>query len=99
METINVTQAKAHLSRLLERVARGETVLVVRRGRVIARIEPAGTGSEGAGASVLDALQREGVLRRPAKRPDPKVLRGRKPPMPRGKGLLDALLSEREEGR
>lgn len=40
MDQINVQEAKTHLSRLLARVERGETIVLARGGRPIARIEP-----------------------------------------------------------
>lgn len=40
MLTVNVHEAKTHLSRLLERVEAGEEVLIARRGKVVARLVP-----------------------------------------------------------
>ena len=36
--TVGVHEAKTHLSRLLERVAGGEEILITRRGTVVARL-------------------------------------------------------------
>jgi prevent-host-death family protein len=41
MLTVGAFEAKTHLSALLERVARGEEVLVTRHGKAIARRVPA----------------------------------------------------------
>lgn len=38
METVNTHEAKTHLSRLLERVARGEEFIIARAGKPIARL-------------------------------------------------------------
>lgn len=38
---VGVHEAKTHLSQLLVRVARGEEVLIARRGEVVARLVPA----------------------------------------------------------
>jgi prevent-host-death family protein len=38
MSTFNVREAKTQLSRLLERVARGEEVVIVKRGRPVAKL-------------------------------------------------------------
>ncbi len=38
--TVNVHQAKTHLSRLLERVRQGEEIIIARAGRPIARLVP-----------------------------------------------------------
>ena len=40
METVNVHEAKTHLSRLLERVEAGEEVILARNGRPVARLVP-----------------------------------------------------------
>ena len=44
LDTVNVHEAKTHLSRLLERVERGEEVVIARAGKPVARLvsmEPA----------------------------------------------------------
>ena len=41
MIRVNVHQAKTHLSKLLERVAAGEEVVIPRAGRPVARLVPA----------------------------------------------------------
>jgi prevent-host-death family protein len=41
MITVDTSEAKAHLSALLEHVARGEEVVITRRGQPIARLMPA----------------------------------------------------------
>ena len=40
METISVAETKSHLSELLNRVARGEEIVITRRGRPVARLMP-----------------------------------------------------------
>ncbi|MFN8619858.1 MAG: type II toxin-antitoxin system Phd/YefM family antitoxin [Chloroflexota bacterium] len=40
METVNVYEAKTHLSKLLERVERGETVVIARAGKPVALLSP-----------------------------------------------------------
>jgi prevent-host-death family protein len=42
MKTVNIHEAKTHLSRLLKRVAAGENVVIARAGRPIARLVPFG---------------------------------------------------------
>jgi prevent-host-death family protein len=37
---VQASEAKTHLPRLLDEVERGETIIITRRGRRIARIEP-----------------------------------------------------------
>lgn len=40
MEVVNIHEAKTHLSALLDRVAAGETVLLARRNKPVARLMP-----------------------------------------------------------
>ncbi|HZR02366.1 MAG TPA: type II toxin-antitoxin system Phd/YefM family antitoxin [Burkholderiales bacterium] len=40
MRTVNVHEAKTHLSKLLERVEAGEEVVIARAGRPVARLVP-----------------------------------------------------------
>ena len=40
MRTIQASEAKAHLPQLLDDVERGETLIITRHGRAIARIVP-----------------------------------------------------------
>jgi prevent-host-death family protein len=41
MVTVNLAQAKAHLSELLDRVEAGEEVVITRRGQAVGHIMPA----------------------------------------------------------
>lgn len=40
METVGAHEAKTHLPRLLDRVARGESLTITRQGRPVARLVP-----------------------------------------------------------
>ena len=40
MESVGAYQAKTHLPRLLDRVARGEEIQITRNGRAVARLVP-----------------------------------------------------------
>jgi len=40
MVTVNLVQAKAHLSELLDKVEAGEEVIITRHGRAVAHIHP-----------------------------------------------------------
>jgi prevent-host-death family protein len=40
-ESVNVHEAKTHLSKLLERVARGEEIVIAKAGRPVAKLVPA----------------------------------------------------------
>ena len=41
MDTINLTQAKARLSELLDRIEAGHEVVITRRGKAVAHLSPA----------------------------------------------------------
>jgi prevent-host-death family protein len=40
MQTVNIHEAKTHLSRLLEQVANGDEVIIAKAGKPIARLAP-----------------------------------------------------------
>lgn len=40
MHTVNIHEAKTHLSRLLERAAAGEEIVIARAGKPLARLMP-----------------------------------------------------------
>lgn len=44
--TIGSFEAKTHLAHLLERVERGEEIVITRRGKPVARLVPAHTGHD-----------------------------------------------------
>ena len=46
MDSYNVADAKAHLSDILDRVSKGEEILLTRRGEPIARLVPAARTQE-----------------------------------------------------
>jgi antitoxin (DNA-binding transcriptional repressor) of toxin-antitoxin stability system len=91
-----ISELKNRLSHYLARVRRGESVLVLDRDRVIARIEPAGAGPFDRAEDPLDDLERRGVVRRAPQRL-PRRWLAQRPTMKAD--LVHALLEEREEGR
>jgi prevent-host-death family protein len=97
MKKASITEAKNNLSKLIDRVKGGSPVLIVDRGRPVARLEPVsgGAGEEGR----LARLVRDGVVR-PARGVVPKALFASKPPRAaKGISAVGALLDERREGR
>lgn len=95
MKTATISQAKNHLSQLISRVKRGETVLILERDRPVARLVPIDVAHSD--DERLNELERRGVLRRAPLGPLKKL----PPPInwPENAGVLDALLREREEAR
>ena len=63
MPTVNIHEAKTHLSRLVERAARGETFVIAKAGRPMVKLVPIGA-AEVATPKRLGFLQ--GVFKVPA---------------------------------
>ncbi|MBI2900834.1 MAG: type II toxin-antitoxin system Phd/YefM family antitoxin [Planctomycetes bacterium] len=97
MKTASISQTKNRLSALLDEVRRGETVLILDRGRPVARLVSAVAGAAEGAAGRVERLERAGVLRRPERARTAEM--GPAPKLPRGSSALRALLAEREEGR
>ena len=56
MNSVNLADAKAHLSELVERAAAGEAVLITRRGKAVAQIVPADTPRKPVNLKALQSL-------------------------------------------
>ena len=98
MKRASITEAKNQLSALIDRVRRGETVLIEDRGVPVAQLQPVSAGAEADQARVA-RLVRAGVLRPAAEAPSKEPLPGPMPRLKRGASGVAALLAEREEGR
>lgn len=46
MRSVNIHEAKTHFSRLVEEVARGETVIIAKAGRPVAQLTPLTEGPQ-----------------------------------------------------
>jgi prevent-host-death family protein len=60
MATVNVHAAKTHLSRLVDRAAAGEDVIIAKAGRPIVRLVPVAAGARRAGFGTLKGKVRIG---------------------------------------
>lgn len=47
METVNIHEAKTHLSRLVERAAKGESFVIAKAGKPLVRVSALGTPPAG----------------------------------------------------
>ncbi len=47
METVNIHQAKTHLSRLIERAAHGESFIIAKAGKPVVKVSPINASAEG----------------------------------------------------
>lgn len=98
MKKASITEAKNNLSALIDSVKGGSPVLIVDRGRPVARLEPVG-GLRAADDSRLARLVRDGVVR-PAREVTPKGFFATQPPRAKpGTSGVRVLLEERREGR
>jgi prevent-host-death family protein len=94
----SITEAKNNLSALIDSVKGGSPVLIVDRGRPVARLEPVG-GIGSGDDDRLVRLVRDGVVR-PARSGASKGMFSTRPPRPKkGASGVRALLDERRDGR
>ncbi|HWE05996.1 MAG TPA: type II toxin-antitoxin system prevent-host-death family antitoxin [Rhizomicrobium sp.] len=56
MRSVNLAEAKAHLSELVERAAAGEVVCIMRRGKPVAKLTGLGTKRKRVDAAALRTL-------------------------------------------
>lgn len=99
MKTVSITEAKNRLSALIDSLKGGSPVLIVDRGRPVARLEPVTNAGKGDEEGRLARLIRNGIIR-PARKPLPRALLTEAPPrMKNGASAVAALLEERREGR
>jgi prevent-host-death family protein len=97
MGTATITQAKNQLSALIDRVQAGETIVILERGRPVARLEPVAAYPDPTGR--LARLERAGLIKIGIKPPPIELMRQPPPKLPPGVSALEALLEERREGR
>ena len=93
----SVSEAKAKLSALLDRVKAGETVTITDRGVPVAQLVPLNGGREVDRDARIASLERRGLITRPKnEKPDLRRLLDR--PLPKSReSVLEALLEERRE--
>ena len=98
MESANISSLRNRLSEFLRKVRAGQPVLILDRGRPVARIEPIErVGGAGADDERLARLEAAGLVRRPV-RPVPFATLNAAPPQPE-RSVLAALIEERTEAR
>ena len=99
MKKVSITEAKNNLSALIDGLKGGSPVLIVDRGRPVARLEPVTTGLDGEPDGRLSRLVRSGIVRPRRAAPPPALLSHQPPRAKAGASALDALLEERRQGR
>ncbi len=99
MKKASITEAKNNLSALIDGLKGGSPVLIVDRGRPVARLEPVTTGRESEPDGRLSRLVRDGIVR-PGRAPFSRALFADQPPRTKGSAsALAALIEERRESR
>jgi prevent-host-death family protein len=99
MKKASITEAKNNFSALIDGLKGGSPVLIMDRGRPVARLEPVTTSHEPDAEGRLARLVRDGTVR-PGRAPFPKSLLTDQPPRPkRGASVVEAVIEERREGR
>lgn len=99
MKKASITEAKNNLSALIDGLKGGSPVLIVDRGRPVARLEPVTNGPRSGDDGRLTRLVRDGIVR-PARAAVPKALFASKPPrLNDGASGVRALIEDRRAGR
>jgi prevent-host-death family protein len=99
MKKASISELKDKLSALIDGVQRGTPLLIVDRGRPVARLEPvSGLIKSADPEGQLARLERAGVLRRGRRALAPEFLKRELPRAVRSSAVA-ALLEERREGR
>lgn len=97
MNTATITEAKNRLSALIDQVRSGESILILDRGRPVARLEPVASRQDATGR--LQRLERAGILQAAVADPPLDLLRQPAPKVARGASAVATLLDERRSGR
>lgn len=96
MTTASISETKAKLSALLDRVRAGETVTITDRGVPVAQIVPLAARSDVDWEARLQRLERDGLITRGRGGRADILLT---PPPDVGGSVLELLLEDRREGR
>lgn len=98
MKKASITEVKNNLSAMIDGVQQGAPLLIMDRGRPVARLDAVrGSAEEDDGR--LARLVREGVVRPGRAEPPPSLLSSEPPRARHGSSVVGALLDERRDGR
>jgi prevent-host-death family protein len=97
MKIASITEAKNSLSALIEGLKAGSPVLIVDRGRPVARLEPVTGSAQDEPDGRLSRLLRDGVVRPRRGDPPQALFHGRPPRAHSGASGVEALTRERRE--
>ena len=99
MKIASITEAKNSLSALIDGLKAGSPVLIVDRGRPVARLEPVTGSAPNEQDGRLSRLLRDGVVRPRRSDPSRALFRAEPPSLRAGASGVGALIRERREGR
>ena len=99
MKKASISEAKNNLSALIDGLKSGAPVLIVDRGRPVARLEPVIGGAEGGEDGRLSRLVRDGLVRPRRAAPALSLFTTRPPRADAGASAVESLIVERREGR
>ena len=99
MKRASITEAKNNLSALIDGLKGGSPVLIVDRGRPVARLEAVTSEHEGDQDERLSRLVRDGLVRSRRSKPSQTLFSAQPPRTKVGASALNALVGERREGR
>jgi prevent-host-death family protein len=98
VKTASITETKNQLSALIDQVRHGETIVIMDRGRPVARLEPVAAPEVDDPDGRIARLERQGLLRRPLEALNG-ALRQPGPQGPPDAGLVEAVIEERNRAR
>lgn len=99
MKKASITEAKNRLSALIDGLKGGDAVLIVDRGRPVARLEPVSSTGTSEPAGRLSRLIRDGIVRPRRAAPSRTLFETPPPRAKAGASAVAALIAERREGR
>lgn len=99
MKRANISTTKNNLSKFIDEVRAGQSILIVDRDTPVARLEPVGK-CQGSNEPLAE-LERNGIVNIPQKPFDVTGFLNRptRVRLSRGESVTDAILEEREAGR
>ena len=97
MRRATITEAKNGLSALIDHVRAGESVVILDRGRPVARLEPVVQFDDVDGR--IARLVRAGLIRVGTAAPPVELMSRRGPSLRQGASAVAAVIEERRQGR
>jgi|SRR6185295_16165235 len=99
MKTATLTETRYHLRALIDQVREGETILILDRGRAVARLTSVLAEESSALEERVDRLERQSLLHRARAPKSPHLLSRPRPKARESASVLKALQEERQSGR